>query len=276
MCALPQDDPRSVDELFLVALCESDEDLAWDAKWALQRRGTQEILDRALRLCASTCGVERRAGADILGQLGGPDRTFPEECFRTLHEMLESEERGDVLQSILSALSHHMRSESVLPVSHFRGHADAEVRHAVVLVLSWHAEPLAVACLIELTRDPVAHVRDWATFGLGTLLDRDTPDVRECLIERLSDPDDDTRCEALVGLAQRRDVTVLPALSRELQSEFVCALAVEAAQLIADPRLYPDLVALREWWDVDKELLEDAITACSPVPMLVEMTDQAC
>ena len=62
----------------------------------------------------------------------------------------------------------------------------------------------------------------------------------------------------------------------ELKSESVYALAVEAAQLIADPQLYADLCVLREWWDVDKELLEDAISACSPAPMIVEMTDQAC
>ena len=38
------------------------------------------------------------------------------------------------------------------------------------------------------------------------------------------------------------------------------------AALIGDPILLKELVALREWWDVDHELLDDAIRACSPAP----------
>ena len=38
-------------------------------------------------------------------------------------------------------------------------------------------------------------------------------------MERLADPDDDTRRQALVGLAQRRDRKVLPALLPSLKSE---------------------------------------------------------
>jgi HEAT repeat protein len=258
------DDPRTVDELFATALCESDDDLAWDAKGALQHRGTREILDRALQLCASSCALERRTGADILAQLGSPGRAFPELCLRTLLVMLERESRGDVLNSILVALGHQHRAESIVPAFRFRQHADADVRYAVVHALTGHSEPLAVAGLIELTRYPVAEVRDWATFGLGTQIELDTPEIRECLLERLTDPDDDTRFEALVGLAQRRDRRVLPALSRELKSDFVQVIAVEAASLIADPELLPDLVALQERWDSDKELLESAIASSSP------------
>jgi HEAT repeat protein len=260
----PPDDPRTVDELFAAALGESDEELVWNAIGTLHRRGTQEILDRAIELCSSSCALERRTGADILAQLASSGSAFPEICLRTLLAMLERESRGDVLNSILLALAHQNRAESVLHSFRFRQHADADVRYGVVHVLTGQIEPLAVAGLIELTRDPVADIRDWATFGLGTQIDLDTPEIRECLMERLTDPDDDARCEALVGLAQRRDRRVLPALSRELKSEFVQAIAVEAASLIADPQLYPDLVALQKRWGADKQLLEDAIAACSP------------
>jgi HEAT repeat protein len=260
----PPDDPRTIDELFAAALWESDDDLVWNAIGALHRRGTQEILDRAIQLCSSSCALERRSGADILAQLGSPGSAFPEICMRTLLEMLERESRGDVLNSILMALAHQHRAESVMHAFRFRQHGDADVRYGVVQVLTGQTEPLAVSGLIELTRDPVADIRDWATFGLGTQIDLDTPEIRECLMERLTDPDDNTRCEALVGLAQRRDRRVLPALSRELRSEFVQEIAVEAASLIADPQLYLDLVALQERWVADKQLLEDAIAACSP------------
>lgn len=259
-----KDEPRSIDELFLAALCEQDEDRAWDAVAALHWRGSREILDRALSLCGSACAFERRVGANILGQLGIPDRAFPEECLRALLGMLETERDDDALRAVLVALSHLHLPEAIVPALRFRNHADPDIRHAVVLVLTGHKEPQALKGLIELTRDSDTQVRDWATFALGTQTDADTPELRAALLDRLADEDGTTRAEALVGLAERRDRRILPALREELSAECVGSLAVEAAGLIGDPSLLPLLFALREWWDVEPETLEDAIQACSP------------
>ena len=259
----PKNDPRTVDELISVTLSEQDEDLFWDAVWALQWRGSHEVLDRAAQLCRSFCVMERRTGADILGQLGVPDRTFPERCLQILLGMLECEQDHGVLQSIVVALSHLRLSEVIEPVLRFRDHVDPEVRHGVVLALMGHEDVQAIEALIELTRDQEAHVRDWATFALGTQVEVDTPDLRDALMERVADNDDDTRCEALVGLARRGNRRVLPALQSSFSSDSVCSMEVEAAALIGDPLLLKELVALREWWDVDKALLDEAIRACS-------------
>jgi hypothetical protein len=43
-------------------------------------------------------------------------------------------------------------------------------------------------------------------------------------------------------------------------------LAVEAATYLADAQLLPPLLALERWWDVDPELLADAIAACRKEP----------
>jgi HEAT repeat protein len=147
--------------------------------------------------------------------------------------------------------------------SRFRRHADSEVRHAVVLALTGHDHPTAVRWLIELTRDSDAHVRDWATFALGSQTDLDTDELRNALAARLDDSDDDTRAEALIGLAQRRDRRVIPALERELSSDCIGSLVIEAAEEIAAPELYSRLMALRQWRDMDSNLLERAILACS-------------
>ena len=255
-------------ELISAILSGPDEDLAWDALGALHWRGTHEVLDWAVRLCQSFCAVERRVGADILGQLGVPDRTFPEPCLRTLLSMLEVEEDHAVLGSILIALSHLGRSEAVGPASQLRHHVDPDVRYGVAFALMGHEDRQALETLAELTRDPEAHVRDWATFALGSQAEMDTPELREALVSRLADEDDDTRCEALIGLARRGDRRVLTALRRELGSGFVGSLAVEAAALIGDPELHPALSALRNWWDIDEGSLEEAIRACSPRPEL--------
>lgn len=75
---------------------------------------------------------------------------------------------------------------------------------------------LAVETLIDLSADEDAHVRDWATFGLATQIDRDDHVLRSALIARLDDPDDATRDEALRGLATRGDSRAIPQLLHEL------------------------------------------------------------
>jgi len=175
-------------------LCGPDEDRYWDGVMALQWRGTREVLDRAVELCRSACVVERCLGADILGQCGIPNRTFPEPCLHTLLDMLEDESDPHVLNSVLIALSHHNRPEAIVPASRFRHHVDSDVRYAVVFALNGHEDPFAIRCLVELTRDTNAHVRDWATFGLVALVeDLDTPEIREALAGRLVDEDEGAR-----------------------------------------------------------------------------------
>ncbi|MEX2120604.1 MAG: HEAT repeat domain-containing protein [Pirellulales bacterium] len=263
-CLHPKDDPRTVDELIFAALSETDEDIAWDAVCALQYRGTLEVLRRAAGLCRSSCPHERRLGADMLGQLGVPERTFPEYCVNILINALSRERDQNVLRSILVAFSHLSDPRLIIPASRFRRHADPDVREAVALALGGYEDSVAVETLIELSRDSDPRVRDWATFALGTQTELDAPALREALLERLLDADDDARGEALVGLAKRGDQRVVSALSCELESDCVGRLAVEAAEIIADSRLYAPLLGLQCWWDVDKGLLARAIETCSP------------
>jgi HEAT repeat protein len=257
-------DPRTNDHLISEALlCSRDDDSYWDIVWTLHRRDTPDMLARAEGLARSTQSAERRLGADILGQLGSPERTFLKQCAAILLEMLEREDDTEVLHAILIALGHLRLPEAIEPASRFRAHPDPNVRHGVVVALMGHDISRAVECLIELSRDYDAHNRDWATFALGSQINLDTPTVREALIERVNDVDFDTRSEAIVGLAQRGDRRVVPLLVRELTSDCVGILAVEAALTIAAPELLPHLLALKAWWDVDPGLLAQAIETCS-------------
>ena len=56
---------------------------------------------------------------------------------------------------------------------------------------------------------------------------------------------------------------MISTLSKELAADYVDYLAVEAAEIIAAPELFPYLNALQEWWGGDKKLLARAIAACS-------------
>jgi len=114
----------------------------------------------------------------------------------------------------------------------------------------------AVACLLRLTRDPDAAVRNWATFSLGTQSDVDSPEVRRALLDRLGDGDPpeaardeiDASAEAAMGLARRHDPAVRPWLARQLArpEHEVGNLVVDAAGELGDPVLLPALLALRD------------------------------
>ena len=266
---LPKNDPRSVSELISAALSDPNtyEDGGWDAVVALHWRGTEEVLERAARLCQSFCAVERRVGADILGQLGFAERSFTRERLNVLLKLLRRETDLDVLYSVLIALGHVKEADAIGPVARFRRHPDADIRYGVVFALLGLEELAALDVLIELTRDEDAHVRDWATFGLGTMVDQvDTPSLRDALVQRLADSDEVVRSEALIGLARRKDDRVVPALLKELAADSVDVGVIEAAELIADPQLHSPLVALRGRREGDDWLLEQAILACSLRP----------
>lgn len=69
---------------------------------------------------------------------------------------------------------------------------------------------------------------------------------------------------ALVGLAIRKDERVINPLITELKSGCVGMLPVEAASEMGDVRLKSALIDLQEYWDLDIELLQEAISSCNP------------
>jgi HEAT repeat protein len=151
---------------------------------------------------------------------------------------------------------------------HFKNHPDEEVRLGVVSGLWTYEDERAINTLIERSTDPAVKVRDWATFGIGEMIETDTPAIRAALMARLTDEDGDTRGEALVGLARRHDKCVVEPMLAELEAGWYGSLLFEAAAEIGDPRLYPALVELWEEWGEDKSwpysMLEEAIAACQP------------
>ena len=102
-----------------------------------------------------------------------------------------------------------------------------------------------------------------ATFGLGTQCDFDTPEIREALIRRLDDQNIEAKCEALLGLARRKDARVIPHIEKSLRAEWVGQMVIEAAGYAASSDLVAALEDLPSWWeDVPKDLLELALNRC--------------
>jgi HEAT repeat protein len=209
-----REDPRSVSELFAAAtdwnIDNGDGD--WTAVSALRRLGTREVLDRALELTRSDDPLVRGCGLGILGQLGAPIRTFPEECLSAAIRLLNGDPNPGVLQAAATALGHLGDQRGIDALVRRTDHCDAGVRYAVALALGGRSDQKSIEALIQLTNDQDSSVRDWATFGLGEIGKLDTPEIREALYRRLDDVDEETRYEAMRGLARCGDLRVVQPL----------------------------------------------------------------
>lgn len=228
---------NNIDDLIRLSLSGDREDeAAWKAVRELHRIGDQEVLEKAIALTRSQDPLRRARGADILGQLGvrtEPSTLFVSERLQSLIELLRREDDPLVLNAAIVALGHLREAEGIRVVLGYRSHPDENVRYAVAWALAALGRQNEIAEVIEtllgLMRDPDSDVRDWATFGLGTQSEADSAAIREALFERLHDQDEDTRAEAAVGLARRKDNRVLPILLEELARDEYGSLYEEAA-----------------------------------------------
>lgn len=258
-----RDDPRPTGTLLAGALENDDAECVL----ALQYRGTREVFDAAAALCASPDTRDRGIGVWILGQLGVTPPTFVAESVDVLLPMLNSEHDTEVLENVVVALGHRRDARAIEPLVNLRRHPEAFVRYGVALAIMNFDDGRAVATLIELSEDPDEMVRDWATFGLGSIQDVDTPEVRDALAARLGDPDEQTRGEALVGLARRFDPQVTEVILGRLAGQDVDEFVIRAATEFPDPAFLPHLRQLAELatpTGVPEQDIAEAITRCSP------------
>jgi HEAT repeat protein len=114
--------------------------------------------------------------------------------------------------------------------------------------------------------DPVADVRDWATFALGDTEGADDVASRSALLERLDDEDRSVSGEALIALARQGDERALPSVLDRLRHEdTVDEEVIEAARELGHPHVLPLLLDLREHAAViglDQAVLDQAIASC--------------
>ncbi len=245
--ARPENRAVSPEHLIAQALSRPliDGDAYWHIVQTLHLLGGAAVFEAACRLCESADPVERELGADILAQAYIGDTTMRDHSVDVLIRLLEQEVNLDVVYSASIGLGHRQDARAIPALLRWAHHPDAAIRYGVVFGLLGHKDERAIQTLIDLSSDADDDVRDWATCGLGTLSQTDTPALRAALLARLSDAHDDTRAEALVGLARRHDERVVPSILRELESGCVGTLAVEAAKEVAEPRLHAALVALQ-------------------------------
>lgn len=260
-------DPRSSEELLELIVKDSNSDKAWKAIAILHARGGKKEFRMGKDLAANTDPYLRRVGAGILAQLGWGD-SFHSESVEILIKLLKDPD-GGVVKDAGIALGHRHDPSALPYLLKLVAHPDPGIRYGVVSGLTGLDESSAIEALIVLSTDSHREVRNWATFGLGSQTEVDTPKLREALVQRLSDEDPEIRGEALVGLARRKDPRVIEPIKKELRGEYHGNWAVEAAELLADPCFLP---LLKDLWKREAEAFEkyhrsrttDALAACDP------------
>lgn len=251
----------------------ADDNAYWEPIRVLQCR-LPHILDHLTSLGSEPSVKARDVAATVLGQNMIEEKIAVSECTAILLAMLRAESSPQVMSSIAFALGHLRDSRAVPALIKLKTHPDAQVRYAVVSGLLTHEEPDVIRAMIDLASDPDPDVRNWATFGLGSQIDADSPELREALLLRLSEAEDEVRGEAIVGLVNRGDVRVAPYLTAELASgslESVRAWSLmwEAAEALAsraqtepDRAWLPALAAFRTSKVGDQDALKAAVKAC--------------
>src|ERR1700693_4530337 len=237
----------------------------------LHADATRATLGLAVRACRSDDPRERQAGAAVLGQLGfAAGMPFWRQSFPVLVRLLRKDEDPRVIQAAIIALGHLARQHragmrrAVAPLCVMVNHRDADVRHALAHALpNFGKAAHVIEMLILLTRDRSSDVRNWACFGLGTVVTLDAPRVREALWNRVGDRDLDTHWEAVAGLAKRHDLRVRRQVLDALRSgmsgvlDNVWSTVIEAAPGYRDAEICEALRRLADQgWVVSRAVAE--------------------
>lgn len=238
--------PPAPADLLAASLAAKDEDVAWERITELHLHPDPAAV-RALvePLLTSADAAEREVAVDVIGQLDARNATDASlrELADLLLPLLEGETEWRVLESLGYALGSLNDERGAPGLAAHAAHPEVRVRRAVVDGLLRVADPRAVAPLIALSADPDDDVRDWATFGLGSMGSpaRATPQVADALAARLDDPHVDTRVEAITGLVHRRDPRAIGPLVALVHDGWEGPMIESALAILAqtsdDPRL---------------------------------------
>jgi len=234
----------------------------WDNIRVLRTRANDNVFNSCVKLIKSSKPKERIIGIDILAQLGLTPRPFLKESKKIFFDSLRKEKNAKALLSILYAIGHNnekLKSDEIALLASFKNNPDEGVREGLVSALLSVDNKLAIDALIHLTTDKFSHIRDWATFGIGTQIERDNKSIREALWLRVNDKHQDTKLEAIVGLAKRKDLRIKAIIKRELLNGEFGTLLFEAIEELNDKEFLPLLKANLRKAKNDKGLNPDWI-----------------
>jgi hypothetical protein len=214
----------------------------WDNINVLRKRPSQELFEKCAELIKSNSPKIRKIGIDILAQLGLSPRPFLKETLKIYFELLEVEAEPEVLMSLLYSIGHNndeLYKEQIDKICSLIDNENSWVKEGLVSALLGIDNLTAIETLTKLSSDKLSHIRNWATFGLGTQIERNNKNIRETLWNRVNDKHQETKLEAIVGLAMRKDNRVKEIIKREIIDGEYGTLLFEAILETKDKEFLP-------------------------------------
>lgn len=219
----------------------------------LQLRGGDDAVALAERFCCDDSYIRREIGVFILGQIAlHHDRD--EGIFTLLNGLALYDKSVRVRAAAIESTAQRCKINPAyaprLIVQSVTSALDKSVnaRRATAFALSAISDSQTIPLLIKLVKDGSGDVRNWAAFAIN-LNQYDTEEIRNCLVEMLQDVHEEARGEAIIGLSNRQDKRVLPALRYELERDEVYDDFIEAAGALGDKTLLPILNAMLDRFD---------------------------
>jgi len=235
----------------------------WNNISELRKRANEEVYDQAYKLAKSEIDKNKIIGINVLAQLGFAPRIRQQKTVELYFEILENGQNDDVLFSLLFGIGHNnenLTEKQILKLIEFKSSKNKDVRYSLVSALSSIENPNAIETLIELSEDKFSSIRNVATFGIGTLSKGNNDQVLRALWKRTKDQNQDTKLEAIVGLANRKVIEVKKIIIEELKNGEYGNLLFEAIEILKDKDFIPYLKSNLEIAKKDNRIKEDWIT----------------
>ncbi|WP_061941013.1 HEAT repeat domain-containing protein [Collimonas pratensis] len=267
---------HSLKSLVGIALQDWNSDNSWQAIAELQMRGSPEFLAVTRRFAKCRNWRKRALGMYIVSQLrrrqngsptGNAEYALAETQLMLLTGLRDS--RVEVVCAAISGFGHRPHLSALPNLIAFATHPDQRIRLRIAIALGSYPEVESIDTLLRLAIDISDEVRNWATFGIGSMQEADNSKIRDLLWLNLQESEDDVRGEALMGLAFRKDKRIIPVLL-ELLDDDCRIFELNAAESIASPLLLERLNTIEKSVAGDDSIdsywyrcLVDAIAKCS-------------
>lgn len=202
----------------------------WETIRILRSRPSKDLFNKCVEFINSNDQNKKVIGIDILAQLGKDKRPFRKETLKIYFELLNTETDGDILFSILSGISFNekeLNKKQINQIASFQNSNSNLIKQGIVHALGFIEDKKAIDILIKLSKDKANNIRSWATFYIGQV-DFDNESIREALWNRIYDTHQETRLEAITGLAKRKDDRITEVIKQEIIKDDFGSLLFEA------------------------------------------------
>lgn len=249
----------SNDKIFSRLESIKSEKAYWEYISILRNRSSEEIFIKCTELINSDLDNHKKIGIDILAQLGLPPRKFLKQTLKIYFHLLKSEKNPKILMSILYGISHNNDNLSESKIYQLCSLAEEKnkfIKEGLVAALIGNRNQLAIETIIKFSTDKTNQIRNWATFGLGTLLSIDNEKIRTALWNRVNDKHQETKLEAIIGLANRKDTRINEIIIQELKAGEMGILLLDAVLEMKNKEFLPIMKEQIKLIQYDNSILE--------------------